>query len=204
MTIINTLTPEIIRLIKQEKFILTDADGVLLNWEWSFKKWMMKQGFQEFSTNSYDMHVRYQMERPRVKDLIREFNECAWIGWIPALPGARQGVQIFAEQGYRFGVVTSLSNDLYASKLRAMNLHNLFGDIFEFVQCIDTGADKDQALMPYKDSGCIWVEDKPENAKLGADLGLNTYLVRHEHNANFDYEGVTKIDNWVQLANRVV
>jgi len=49
-----------------------------------------------------------------------------------------------------------------------------------------------------------WIEDKPSNAKLGADLGLKSVLVRHEHNAYFDYSGVTKVDNWTQIANLII
>ena len=41
------------------------------------------------------------------------------------------------------------------------------------VTCLDTGADKDEAFAPYKDSGMYWIEDKTANAVLGADMGLN-------------------------------
>ena len=52
------------------------------------------------------------------------------------------------------------------------------------VTCLDTGADKDEALAPYKDSGMYWIEDKTANAVLGADMGLNTLLVNHGHKLN--------------------
>jgi len=96
-----------------------------------------------------------------------------------------------------------LSLDPYAGKLREENLKKQFGDVFEFVQCLDTGADKDEALLPYKDSGLYWIEDKPENAKLGADFGLNTFMLRHEHNATFHYDGVKNVDNWAQIVNSI-
>jgi len=79
----------------------------------------------------------------------------------------------------------------------------VFGDVFDFVICIDTGADKDNELLPFKDSGLFWIEDKPENAKLGADLGLKSLLVRHPHNANFTYDGVKMVDNWAQIVNTI-
>ena len=69
---------------------------------------------------------------------------------------------------------------------------------------MDTGADKDEALMPWKNSGLFWIEDKPENAKLGADLGLKSLLIRHEHNAWFDYNGVKKVDTWAQVYHAIV
>ena len=43
------------------------------------------------------------------------------------------------------------------------------------VLCLDTGADKDEALAPYFNSGAFWIEDKTENAELGAELGLQPH-----------------------------
>jgi hypothetical protein len=67
-----------------------------------------------------------------------------------------------------------------------MNLNKLFGPTaFEKVVCLDTGADKHDALAEYRDSGCWWVEDKPENADVGHALGLKSILVEHGHNMDY-------------------
>lgn len=186
------------------KLILTDIDGVMLDWETAFHDWMESQGFVRGAIASYDMHVVYSQRKEHIKELVREFNNSAWMCCLQPLRDAVWGVNKLAESGYRFGAITSLSLDPYAGKLREENLKNVFGDVFDFVTCLDTGADKDEALAPYKDSGMWWIEDKPENAKLGADLGLKSILVRHEHNAYFDYSGVTKVDNWTQIYNTII
>jgi len=185
------------------KLILTDVDGVLLDWETAFHDWMEMQGFVRGAINSYDMHVVYNQRKEHVKELVREFNNSAWMCCLNPLRDAVDGVQRLADKGYRFGVITSLSLDPYAGQLREENLKKHFGDVFEFVTCLDTGADKDEALLPYKGSGLYWIEDKPENAKLGADLGLNTFMLRHAHNANFSYDGVKSVDNWTQIVNLI-
>lgn len=181
------------------KLILTDVDGVLLDWEGAFKTWMEAQGFMHTGVATYEMHVAYGQKKAHVKALIREFNNSAWICCLEPLRDAVDGVAALAAKGYRFGAITSLSLDPYAAKLREQNLKAVFGDVFDFVTCLDTGADKDKALAPYKDSGLYWIEDKPANAALGADLGLKSLLVRHEHNANFTYDGVKSVDNWAQI-----
>ena len=187
-----------------KNLILTDCDGVLFNWEKSFINWMTEQGFNADPTdNSYDMHKRFGERKAKIKQLVREFNNSAWIGFLGPHKDAVDGVARLAEKGWKFGAITSLSEDTYAKKLREYNLKELFGDVFEFVVCIDTGADKDEALLPYKDSGLYWIEDKPENAKLGADFGLNTIMLRHQHNANFSYDGVHVVDNWAQIVNYI-
>ena len=79
-------------------------------------------------------------------------------------------------------MITSLSLDKNAQKLREKNLRKLFGNAIETVICLDTGADKDHALSPYKDSGMWWIEDKPANADVGHAMGLKSILIEHGHN----------------------
>ena len=57
--------------------------------------------------------------------------------------------------------------------------------------CLDCGADKDEALANYKNSGSFWIEDKPENADVGSGLGLNSILLEHSH--NMSYNGPAKL-----------
>ena len=187
----------------KKNLILTDVDGVLLDWETAFHDWMETKGFVRGAISSYEMHLVYNERKDVVKQLVKEFNSSAWMCCLQPLRDAVWGVEQLAAKGWRFGVITSLSLDPYAGKLREENLKKHFGDVFEFVQCLDTGADKDEALLPYKDSGLTWIEDKPENAKLGADFGLNTFMLRHEHNATFHYDGVKNVDNWAQIVNSI-
>ena len=132
--------------------------------------------------------------------LVRAFNESAAIGFLPPLRDAIHYVRkLHEEHGYVFRVITSLSLNKHAGRLRQKNLFKLFGTAIDDVLCLDTGADKDEALAPYKDSGLIWIEDKPENADLGAKLGLTSYLIEHKHNMNHDNNDVTIVKNWKEL-----
>ena len=185
------------------KIILTDADGVLLDWEWAFNVWMQEHGFEEVpgSKLNYDMSVRYGIPKEQVTKLIRIFNESAAIGFLPALRDAMYYVKrLHEEHGFRFHCITSLSLDPNAGKLREMNLHKLFGkQAFERIVCLDTGADKVDVLMEYQDTGCYWIEDKPENAVVGHTAGLRSLLVEHGHNMHFYHRGVTIVKNWKEI-----
>ena len=169
-----------------DKVILTDADGVLLDWEWAFNVWMQEHGFEEVpgSKLNYDMSVRYGIPKEQVTKLIRIFNESAAIGFLPALRDAVYYVKrLHEEHGFKFHCITSLSLDPNAQKLREMNLNKLFGpSVFERIVCLDTGADKNEALQDYEGTGCYWLEDKPENAVAGHNVGLISLLVEHGHN----------------------
>ena len=169
-----------------DKLILTDADGVLLSWEWAFSVWMQERGYTLTADNkkSYYLHHHYnELEEKDAKRIVKQFNESAAIGFLPALRDSAHYVKrLHEEHGYQFRVITSLSLDKNAGKLREMNLRKLFGHAIESVICLDTGADKDEALAPYKDSGMYWIEDKPANADVGQQLGLKSILIEHGHN----------------------
>ena len=186
-----------------KKLILTDADGVLLDWEWAFNVWMQEHGFEEVpgSKLNYDMSMRYGIPKEQVKKLIRIFNESAAIGFLPALRDAMYYVKrLHEEHGYRFHCITSLSLDPNAQKLREMNLNKLFGTTaFERIVCLDTGADKEEALEEYEGTGCYWLEDKPENAIAGYRAGLRSLLVEHGHNMHHYHEGITIVKNWREI-----
>lgn len=189
----------------REKTILVDCDGVLLDWEYAFTAWMDRHGYKvdpEFK-NEYLMNRKYGLEKTESKRLIRMFNESAWIRKLPPLRDAMKYVKkLHQEHGYVFHAITSLSNDQYAQHLRTKNLREMFGDtVFERYVYLDTGADKDEVLKDYANSNCFWVEDKPENALVGAGLGLDAILVNHHHNADFDDAkyNVTRIDTWKEI-----
>ena len=186
-----------------KKLILTDADGVLLNWEWAFSTWMDQHGFRKVEGGEFNYNIgeRYNIPHDQARKLIHIFNESAAIGFLPALRDAVYYVKrLHEEHGYTFHCITSLSKDPNASKLREMNLAKLFGeDVFEKVVCLDTGADKDDALIPYKNSGLWWIEDKIKNAELGANLGLRTILVEHGFNMHYYHPDIYKVKNWKEI-----
>jgi hypothetical protein len=67
---------------------------------------------------------------------------------------------------------------------------------------LGTGADKDEALSKYKDSGLWWIEDKVENAEAGAKAGLKPIVIEHGHNMNSDH-GYPVATNWQDVYNIV-
>jgi hypothetical protein len=81
-----------------------------------------------------------------------------------------------------------------------MNLSKLFGKTaFEKVLCLDTGADKNFALEPYRETGCFWIEDKPENAVVGHEMGLKSILVEHGHNMHHYHPDIPVVKNWKEI-----
>lgn len=193
--------------MKKDKIILTDCDGVILDWEEGFSVWMEHHGHKKVDGYQYLYNIgeRYGMPSEAGNKLVKQFNESAAIGFLPPLRDAQFFVKKLHEQHqYKFICITSLSLDPYARQLRMRNLKKLFGDAFLDVICLDTGADKDDILMEYgtKYPGNYWIEDKPENVNWGIDAGLNGILVEHGH--NMDYTGQANVVlNWEEIYNLI-
>jgi hypothetical protein len=185
-----------------KKLILVDADGVLLDWEFAFSIWMEEHGFVKQGRHQfeYDIGTRYGIDRDQSFKLIKMFNESAAIGFLPPLRDAMYYVKrLHEEHGYVFHCITSLSTDVNAGRLREMNLRKLFGrTAFEGITCLATGADKHSALEPYTNSFLWWIEDKPENADLGYDLGLRSVLMEHGHNMHHECP-YPVVKNWREI-----
>ena len=192
-----------------DKVILTDADGVLLNWEYAFCCYLEQRGHTQIENGNweYDIAKRFGISRNEAIKHVKVFNESAAMGFLPALRDAMYYVKrLHEEHGYVFRCITSMSTDSNAKKLRQMNLEKLFGKTaFEELVCLDTGAAKDDALAPYKDSGLWWIEDKMENAVAGLNAGLRPILIEHGFNMNDTVpEGITKVINWKEIYNLVL
>ena len=192
----------------KNKIILVDADGVLLDWEYAFDVYLQTHGFNKVEGGQfkYDIGKRYGIDREQGKKLIKIFNESAHIGFLPPLRDAMYYVKrLHEEHGYVFHCITSLSRDTNAQELRRMNLRKLFGaTCFEKFVFLDTGADKDEALAPYKDTGCVWVEDKFENAVAGLNAGLTTFLIDHAHNKAQHHPDIQRVNNWRHIYELIV
>jgi FMN phosphatase YigB (HAD superfamily) len=184
----------------KDKVILTDVDGVLFDWEYAFGRWMTKHGYSVVATGNYQMDIKYGLGKDETKRLVRMFNESAWIRKLPPLRDAIKYVRkLHEEHGYVFHAITSLSDDYYAQHLRTKNLIEMFGPtVFEKFVYLDTGADKDEVLEEYRDTSCWWVEDKPENADVGLRVGLNSILINHDHNKNYNGNAIC-VWNWKKI-----
>jgi len=188
----------------KENIILVDCDGVLCDWEYSFTQWMNHQDIPTKNSNEYDIAKRFELDKLVAKRLVRQFNESAAIAFLPPLRDAVYYIKrLNMLHGYRFHCITSLSEDKYAQRLRTQNLELLFGkEIFDEFIYLACGADKTEVLAKYEGTECFWVEDKPENAEVGAKFGLNSILVAHEHNAYYKGD-IGRFWKWKHIYNHI-
>ncbi len=183
------------------KLILVDADGVLFDWEWGFDRFMKSKGYdiRPGGEDEYLMHLRYTCNQHTARNSIKEFNESPAIGFLPPFRDAVEYVRRLHNEGWKFHCITSLSSLDSAYDIRKKALDREFGPgVIAELTCLPTGADKHEALEPYRDSGLWWVEDKPENADVGHDTGLRSILMQHGHNRDHECPYPT-VKNWQEI-----
>ena len=183
----------------EKRKILTDVDGVVLDWEASFTAWMEKEGYSVVNDGEYKQSKRYGIEQDLADDLVKIFNESAWIGFIKPLRDAVPVIDDMLCEHYHFEAITSLSTDHWAGELRRSNLERFFGrSAFRRVRCIETGGDKNDILKEYE-RGHWWIEDKPENCLAGLEAGHRPILIDHPFNRWFSHPDVQRAENFSQV-----
>ena len=183
----------------QRKILLTDIDGVVLDWQKHFNKYLDHYYPGE---ELFDPTVFAQGER--TGKIIKEFNNSAWIGFLEPWKDSVEVLTELNHMGWKIYGCTSMGTDQYANALRKKNIETLMPDVFAQLEIIPFMQPKGNWLAPWKGSGAVWVEDKWSNAIIGADIGIKTFLMKQSYNSKQDYQGVEKVDNWRQIYNKVI
>ena len=183
-----------------DRKIIVDCDGVLLDWAYAFDVWMYEQGYERLNNTDeyYDQSLRYGIDRRIANNQVKKFNESGCVGFIPAYRDAVEYVNKLYHRGWRFEVISCLDKDKYAQKLRAKNLRHLFGDVFDFIDCsLDFTVGKEQYLFDkYDGTGYYWIEDSVNHAISGAKVGLNSIIMDHAYNQ--EWEGL-RVKSWKEV-----
>ena len=195
------------------RIILTDVDGVLLEWERHFTKWLQLRSYFDKNGNrnypyklldsgqdNYDMSKRFGISKETISQEIREFNRSAWMGTQRPMLESQTWVKLLHAEGWTFVPITSQTSDIPGQALRKKRLGELFGEhVFSNYHILGTGADKDSALAEFHDTGLYWVEDKPKNALAGLSYGLKPILINHPYNKDFNHPDIIRVNNWKQI-----
>ncbi len=184
-----------------DKLILTDCDGVLLDWEAGFDKWIRRQGFtfNPIYKSHYSINDRYGIPHGQGLELVERFNHSSDFEHLEPWRDAKPVVKRLAEEGWRFVVITTAGTHPWTHGLRWSNLERVFGEgVFESLHVLPIHGDKGDELVKYQGSNLLWIEDKPSNAELGFKYGLRPILMSADHNEN--YKGVMpRVNTWEDI-----
>jgi hypothetical protein len=193
----------------KNKVILTDADGVLVNWNKAFEKFMSIEGYPkiEGTDHEYNLTHRHGLDARRILDYVAEFNESSEIAKLEPFADSVEYVKKLANLGFSFIVITSISDHPLAKINRTTNLTELFGPIFKEIHCIEMGASKYHTLLEWADTGYFWIEDHMRQAEAGYEVGLRPLLIDHPYNSHYLTDLFPKVSHqnpWKEIYDIVI
>ncbi len=182
------------------KTILTDADGVLLDWIQGFVAWMHDHDhvLPPDTVFHYNIAKWYGITNELAKQYTIQFNASNKIRNLYPYIDALEYVPRLYNLAYRFVVISAIGTTQSCYDNRRFNLEHVFGPIFDDVLLVDNGASKKELLKKFNPA--IWVEDHPHNAEDGHALGHKTFLIDHQHNENVEVDhGIVRVSKWQQI-----
>lgn len=185
------------------KYIATDCDGVLLDWNKGFTRWMK----DVYSTSGRLDHAltledRYDLSTVEVMELIDKFNSSHMIGCLEPHKDALEVIKGLADK-YKLVVITALGHDTRNQTLRNLNLKNLFGDTVVDVHYVGVTESKKETLNFVKQEykPVAWLEDTIHHAISGAGLKIPSFVFDAPYNRRPMSPHLTRVDNWSDFAN---
>lgn len=170
-----------------DRIILTDADGCLFNWNNAFNEFMIERGYDIVpgEEENYSVAERFNLSPGIKMNFIKEFNHSDRIAKLLPHADAQKYVAKLNDEGYKFVVITSLSEKPSAYAHRWKNLKDTFGNAIIDLHCLRIGVHKGERLKEWEDSNMFWIEDHVSNAVAGAKYGLRAIVIDHVYNTQY-------------------
>lgn len=190
----------------EHKIILTDIDGVCLYWLAAFERYMRHQGYKVSNKphKHYDLtdHFGLESQDDTLKH-ISAFNAGAWeFGTLPAVSGAKDGINQLVNEGFRFVGISACSTGSQTMALRRANLYHVFGDVFDDMFFVPLKTPKHEYLKRYEPTW--WLEDKHSSAVDGLAHGHRPILLDYDSNRDPDPQGLYRAQNWADAVDYIL
>lgn len=185
------------------KQLLIDCDEVLLDWI---------PVFQNFAENKLGRKfvgypVQYTLSdwmgvssEERIETILEFNNHHEDFAHLPAFKKSEIYLPLIKNLGYELVVITACSPHPQAQEKRNRNLQSVFGDIFADVIYVENSGAKNEVLKKYEPT--IFIEDNFDNAKMGADIGHESFVIRQPYNTMYEshnYDSITFVDDWCHI-----
>ena len=182
-----------------DKVLLTDVDGVLLDWETAFDNYAKEQGytFKPGWETVYSIGEQLGIGQEEGTRLINNFNHSAGFEFLTPYRDSVEGVKRFKDNGWYIIAITTAGEHPDTYPMRKRNLDAVFGPgAINELYVLPLHGDKGVQLKNYRN--LYWIEDKPSNAELGLKYGLYPMLMDNKHNKN--YKGVVpRVNTWEEI-----
>lgn len=185
--------------------LLSDCDGVLLNWEDSFEEWMFfkhkinRISFTEFDHYGFSIANSFGISQEDARTFIDEFNASDHMLNLPPIRDSVKYVRkLYEEHGIVLHVITTFGTSILGREFRRQNLENVFNGAVKRVVCLNHSDSKEEALKPYSHRGLSFVEDRKSNVDLAMGLNIQGILMQHDYNLDYEGQGI-RVKTWQDI-----
>lgn len=196
----------------QEKIILTDIDGVVLDFT---------QGFYSFLEDTQNIVIPHEQRanfaiykqlgwtREQDQHVMTDYAHSDYFKKIPAKECARDVLQDMRKDGWRFIAITACLTGLerqcykttYQNRLDNLEAH--FGNVFEDLHLSTWDGGKGEHLGRYDPA--YWVDDRPHHALEGQKFGHQSFIM---HTLDFDEKDNTAklpvVHSWHEIRAHIL
>ena len=172
--------------------LLTDIDGVVLDYDHGFSIYLKEKGYDSYSDFWRNEDFDAQQE------LVHRFNNSEHFANLPVFADAREYLNEMHKKGYTIVAITACGDHSEIVKKRKQNLASL--PIHELI-CLPLSSSKKSVLEKYKPT--IWIEDSYNHAFDGANLGHTVYLKKTEWTPeNITHSNICVVENLVEILEK--
>ena len=179
-----------------EKILITDIDGTILDYDGAFSKFINEPIPSAFN------RIEYYKENI---NKVEEFNSSPEFSKLEPIRDSVKALQSFHLCGYKIILVSSCGNSSECRYQRKKNLNNVFGNIFAATILIPLFQPKKYVFEWLKDfhghEEAILVEDMPKHAQSALDVAWLPYLLKHDYNKHDIIRGVSYVDSWNEIVD---
>lgn len=189
-----------------KKTLITDCDGVLLNWLSGIPGFLESQGFDTQHLQGYlsgNQFIPFQDLFMADSDegalaMMNAYHQSDFLARLPEMePGSSETIQRLSED-FDIIVVTSFSDDKIAQQNRQDNLTLRYGDAITDLICLPFSADKTAVLRDLAKGrdARIWLDDQIKHVHHGTNAGIPSYQFTWDISCGRNTGEVPEVDSW--------
>lgn len=189
-----------------KKTLLTDCDGVLLDWLSGIPAFLEDLGMdsshlKERLEGNQFVPIEEIFMSESLEQALARMSQYQTSEYLKSLPVIEAGCELpisRLSEEYDIIVVTSFSEDKVAHQNREDNLRLRYGDSISDLICLPFSANKTDALrdLAKKTDARIWLDDQIKHVHHGIEAGLDSYQYTHLMSCGRNTGEVPEVDSW--------
>jgi hypothetical protein len=197
----------------QKPVIMTDCDGVLLQWLAHTPSFVEDLGFngdhlkESMSGNQFVpfFEVFCATNETEAKERLLQYNESHYMRSLPVIEEESIAVLNRLSKTHDIIVVTSFSDKEIAHKNRSANLKTHYNTNISELICLNPEEDKTETLKKYAESRnvVLWVDDQIKHVKHGINAGIDSFQFTHGMDCGRNTGEVKEINSWVDIEKHI-